>query len=183
MRRGTLALCALILLTANAFAQSAPATTQPPSVIRVRVVYTAAGTGGEGYQTSLTTVEPTFVVSELKDSPYPKKWPNRKQRRSLRKGEWKKLERAIDLKVLVAVPSQTCYGFIDVYDSCSTIEIDLADGKQMRIVFDDRKVPGPIGAVLKNIPNTPSLLWASTGTLSRSSGIHELSPSDIFRRP
>lgn len=109
--------------------------------------------GGEGYCTSLTTVEPSFIIWELKDSSDPKKLPDRKQQRALKKREWNELIAAIDLAALATVPSEKCYSYIDL--PCSDIEIDFADGKKLTIGYDWSNVPPPLAAVLKKIPSDP----------------------------
>lgn len=164
MYRTVSSLCMLSLLGANLSAQKVISSRQSWSVVRVRVEYVAPGMGGGAYKTSVTTVEPTFTVRELRNSPHPRKWPNRTQKRTLKKSEWQKLERAIDVHALASVHSQTCYAAIDVDNSCSTFEIDLADGQKIEIVFDESKIPAPIAAVLKNLPGEPVVYIVPPGS-------------------
>lgn len=106
--------------------------------------------GGFGYCTALTTVEPSFIVLELKDSGNKKKLSDRKTRRAITKQDWESLQRAIDAKSLIALPQRVCRANIDL--PCSWVEVDFSDRTKVGVNYDEMKPPAPVAALLGKIP-------------------------------
>ncbi len=116
----TLIIASLIMvgMITSAFAQNPAPPAAPasnPHVIRVQTGYSCGMCGGLGYRSILTTVEPTFLLSEEQYSSNPKELPNRKTKVRITKQDWKNLLRSIDASALralpkagVVVPVETC---------------------------------------------------------------------------
>ena len=85
--------------------------------------------GGAGYCTSLTTVEPSFIVTELKDAGDKKTFPDIRKKRLLKPGEWNNLQRALDTKSLMAAPEMQRHAEIDW--PCSWLQIEFRDGSKL----------------------------------------------------
>ena len=146
-------LSVLLLTVGIVFAQDAAPPTRPTGearVVRVRIVHTGGMCGGFGYCTTLTTVEPSFIVLELKDSGDKKKLPDRKTRRAITKQDWENLQRVIDAKSLIALPQMVCRAAIDL--PCSWVEVEFSDRTKVGVSYDDMKPPAPVAALLGKIP-------------------------------
>jgi len=141
------------LTIGSVFAQDA---TRPPTLaanarlVRVRVGSTGGMCGGFGYCDNLTTVEPSFVVSQLTDAPNKKKFPDVKAKRAITKREWGNLQRAIDTKALTALPQSVCHAAIDL--PCSWVEVESGDGAKITVFYDSMNPPAPVAALLRQIP-------------------------------
>jgi hypothetical protein len=91
----------------NGFAQTpvpSPGPAANAHVIRVQTGYSCGMCGGLFYHTTVTTVEPSFLVWEVKNSSNPKKLPNKKARVAITRQDWKNLLRSIDVSALRALP-------------------------------------------------------------------------------
>lgn len=119
-------------------------------VIRVRIAHTGGFCGG-GYCSSSTTVEPSFIISELTDSSDEKKWPDKKGRRSITKQEWENLRRAIDTKALASLPQRVCH--LDL--PCTWAVIEFSDGTKISVSYYETGPPAPIAALLRALPSDP----------------------------
>jgi hypothetical protein len=135
------------LTIGNVFAQDAV----PPTgragdtrVVRVRIGHTGGMCGDFGYCTHLTTVEPSFIVLELKDAGNKKKLPDRKTKSAITKQDWENLQRAIDRKSLTAVPQTVCRAAIDL--PCSWVEVEFSDRTKIGVSYDRRNPPAPVAA-------------------------------------
>jgi hypothetical protein len=148
------ALCIAALPTVSVFAQetNSPAVTNA-RVISVKIWHIGGLCGGSGYCDSSTMIKPSFIMSELTDSPNPKKFPNRRVKRSITKGEWGKLQRAIDSKSLKSLPAEHCDATIDV--PCSGVKIQFSDSSEVNVIYDGMYPPVRISELLKQIPNNP----------------------------
>jgi hypothetical protein len=130
-------------------------------VIRVHL-----GDGGgmyccPGYCTSLTTVDPSFIIRELSNSSCPKKFPSRKQKQRITRKDWERVERAIDSKSLAATPQVQCYAIIDL--PCSSAQVEFSDGTKIEISYDNMKPAPAVAALLRSIqaiPGRPFLMPA-----------------------
>ena len=144
-------LSVLLLTVGIVFAQDAAPPTRPTGgVVRVRIGHTEGLCGGSGYCTALTTVEPSFIVLELKDSGNKKKLPDRKTRRAITNQDWENLQRAIDAKSLIALPQMVCRADIDL--PCSWVEVEFSDRTKVEVSYDDAKPPAPVATLLGKIP-------------------------------
>ena len=143
----------LLLTVAIVFAQDAAPPTGPTGdarVVRVRIVHTGGMCGGFGYCTTLTTVEPSFIVLELKGSGDKKKLPDRKTRRAITKQDWENLQRAIDAKSLIALPQMVCRAAIDL--PCSSVVVEFSDRTKVGVSYNEMNPPAPVAGLLRNIP-------------------------------
>jgi hypothetical protein len=93
---------------------------------------------------TLTTVEPSFIVLELKDAAHKKKLPDRKTKSAITKQDWENLQRAIDRKSLTAVPQTVCRAAIDL--PCSWVEVEFSDRTKIGVSYDRRNPPAPVAA-------------------------------------
>jgi hypothetical protein len=62
-------------------------------VVRVRVVHTVGMCGGYGHCTAMTTISPSFIIRESKDSGDKQKFPDRRTKRAITKQDWESLLR------------------------------------------------------------------------------------------
>jgi hypothetical protein len=141
------------LTIGSVFAQdAAPPTSHAADarVVRVRIVHTGGLCGGFGYCTHLTTVEPSFIVLELKGAPNKQKLLDRKTKRAIRKQDWENLQRAIDRKSLTALPQTICRAAIDL--PCSWVEVEFSDRTKIGVSYDGMNPPAPVAALLGKIP-------------------------------
>jgi hypothetical protein len=119
--------------------------------VRVRIGYVCGLCGGLGYRTSFTTVEPTFIISELKDATDKKTRPDTKTKRAITRKEWEELQRSIDAKALKALPQPaTCRPCIDLPDFWVTVE--YSDGQRISVSYEPTNPPAPINALLRKVP-------------------------------
>lgn len=146
-------LSVLLLTVGIVFAQDAAPPTRPTRdarVVRVRIVHTGGRCGGFGYCATSTTVEPTFIVVELKNSGDKKNFPDRKTRRAITKQDWENLQRAVDAKSLIALPQTVCRAAIDL--PCSLAAVEFSDGTKVAVFYNEMKPPAPVAALLGKIP-------------------------------
>jgi len=148
------ALCIAALATGSVLAQQ----TSPPAVTSARVIlvkiwHTGGLCGGSGYCDSSTTIKPQLIISDLTDSPNPKKFPNRRAKRAITKREWDNLQRTIDSQSLKRLPEERCYAATDL--PCSGVKIQFSDSSEINVIYDGLHPPAPISELLKHIPNNP----------------------------
>ena len=168
----------LLLTVGIVFAQDVAPLTRPAGdtrVVRVRIAHTEGLCGGSGYCTALTTVEPSFIVFELKDSGNKRKLPDRKTKRVITKQDWENLQRAIDAKSLMALPQMVCRADIDL--PCSWVEVEFSDRTKIGVSYDPMNPPAPVAGLLRKIPTVelppsgliPSPLQSGSEKLTTSS--------------
>ncbi len=142
-------LFALLMMIGSISAQGAARASSPSSearVVRVQIGYICGWCGGMAYRTELITVERGFVRRELVDSTDEKKFPNRREKRSITRREWEVLLRSIDVKALRAVPQdRTCRPCIDMPDSWAAVE--YSDGNQISVHYWPGSEPAPVKAL------------------------------------
>lgn len=144
----------VVVTTGNVFAQEASPPTRPAvdaRVVRVRIENVGGMCGGFGYCSSSTTVDPTFMVSELKNSTDKKRLPDTKTKRPITKKEWEELRCSIDAKALKALPQpKTCRPCIDLPDTA--VSVEYSDGTRIGVSYDPTNPPPPVAALLRKIP-------------------------------
>jgi hypothetical protein len=119
-------------------------------VVRVRVVHTVGMCGGYGHCTAMTTVSPSFIIRESKDSGDKQKFPDRRTKRAITKQDWESLLRAIDKESLKAIPQPTgCPSCIDLPDTW--LEVNLSDGTHISVSFAPENPPVPVATLLREI--------------------------------
>lgn len=137
----------IMVMVGNVFPQG-PMTNAPHSsgearVVRVQSGYSCGWCAGFGYHTQLTTVEPSFMVWEGKETMDKKKLPNQRVRRAISKREWQALLRSIDTNALKAVPQEPgCRPCIDQPESWVVIE--YSDGSKISLNYPPMSEPGPV---------------------------------------
>jgi len=104
---------------------------------------------GGGYCASLTTIEPSIIIREEKNSSDPKRFPNKKTKYAITRREWQNIQRVVDAKSLAAVPQESCHAVIDL--PCSLVEVEFSDGTKIGISYNMTNAPPPIAALLKAI--------------------------------
>ena len=119
-------------------------------VIRVRVVHTGGLCGGDGYCTVITSIDPSLIIWESKDSGDKQKFPDRKTKRAITKKDWENLLRAIDKESLKAIPQPTdCGPCRDLPDS--SVEVDYSDGTRISVSYAPGSPPTPVATLLHQI--------------------------------
>ena len=153
--------CLFLVVAANIFAQ-APVPVRDVSgevrVVRVRMGDLCGWCTGPGYRAHLTTVEPSFILTQMSDAEDPKKQPKRTEKRALSKREWDSLVRSVDVKALRALPQDNrCRPCADEPDSW--IEIDFSDGSKLTVHYDwyPGKAPAPVKAL--KFPKLPIVFY------------------------
>lgn len=154
-RRLGISFLGTILSVGVTFAQGgAPAVLEvKANIIQVRIGHTSGMCGGPMYCSSLTRVEPTLVVSELRDSPNKREFPDIRARRAITKKEWQNLLQAVELTALATAPAGVCLAHIDL--PCSWVEVEFADATKINLFYDEMHPPAPIAALLRQIPTAP----------------------------
>ncbi len=104
---------------------------------------------GGGYCTSLTTIEPSIIIREEKDSSDPKRFPNKKTKYAITRKDWQNVQSMIDAKSFAAVPQEACHAVIDL--PCSSVDVEFSDGTKIRISYNVTNTPPPVAALLKAI--------------------------------
>ena len=156
-----LAGCLFLVVATNVFAQVAAPTHESSAevrVVRVQMGYICGWCGGAGYRSDLTTVERSFIVREMADAEDPKKFPRRKERRTISKREWETLVRSIDAKALRAVPQDgICRPCIDQPDSW--VEIAYSDGSKVSVHYDWYPGKAPASVKALKFPILPIVFY------------------------
>ena len=141
------------LTVGRVFAQDAARPVAPAldvRVVRVRVVHTVGMCGGYGHCNAITTISPSFISRESKDSGDKQKFPNRRTKRAITRQDWESLLRAIDKESLKAIPQTTgCRSCIDLPDTW--LEVNLSDGTHISVSFDPESPPPPVATLLREI--------------------------------
>ena len=114
-------------------------------VIRVQTGDSCGMCGGLFYHTTITTVEPSFLVWEGKYSSNPKKLPNKKTKVAITTQDWKNLLRSIDVIALRALPARGCGSCIDRPESWFAVE--YSDGSKIAVTYGPTDIPKPVAAI------------------------------------
>jgi hypothetical protein len=97
------------------------------------------------YHSTVTTVQPSFLVWEGNDSSNPKNLPNKKTKVAITKQDWKNLVRSIDVSALRAVPASGCRSCIDLPESWLVVE--YSDGSKIGVNYGPSEIPRPVAAI------------------------------------
>lgn len=133
----------------RAFAQPPAAPTSPAAnahVIRVQMGYSCGMCGGSTfYHSTVTTVEPSFLLWQGMYSSNPKRLPNKKTRVPITRQDWKNLLRSIDASALRALPQRGCLSCRDLPESWVVIE--YSDGSKISVNYGPSGIPKPVAAL------------------------------------
>jgi|SRR5271166_1542347 len=115
-------------------------------VVRVQMGYSCGWCAGIGYHTELTTVEPSFIVWEGKETMDKKKLPNKRVKNAISKRQWQTLVRSIDADALKAVPQEAgCRVCVDQAESWVVVE--YSDGRKISLNYAPMSQPAPVRAL------------------------------------
>jgi hypothetical protein len=132
--------------SALAQSPSAPASPAPNAhVVRVQMGYSCGMCGGLFYHSTVTTVEPSFLLWQGMYSSNPKKLPNRKTKVAITPRDWKNLLRSIDADALRALPQKGCRSCRDLPESWVVIE--YSDGNKIAVNYGPTAIPKPVAAI------------------------------------
>jgi len=97
------------------------------------------------YHSTVTTVEPSFLVWEGKYSSNPKELPDKKTKVAITRQDWKNLVRSIDVSALRALPQRSCRSCIDLPESW--VAIEYSDGSKIGVNYGPSDIPKPVAAI------------------------------------
>jgi hypothetical protein len=107
--------------------------------------YSCGMCGGLFYHSTVTTVEPSFLLWQGMYSSNPKKLANRKTKVAITPRDWKNLLRSIDADALRALPQQGCLSCRDLPESWVVIE--YSDGNKIAVNYGPTAIPKPVAAI------------------------------------
>jgi len=140
-----------VLVTVGNVLSQGPIANAPQSsgggrVVRVQQGYSCGWCAGFGYHTQITTIEPSFIVWEGKETMDKKNLPNRRVKRPISKREWQTLLRSIDADALKAVPQQSgCRSCVDQAESW--LMVQYSDGSKISVSYGPMSEPAPVKAL------------------------------------
>ena len=145
-------------LITSAFAQTPAPPASPAAnahVIRVQTGYSCGMCGGMFYHSTVTTVEPSFLIWQGMYSSNPKKLPNKKTKVAITRQDWKNLVRSIDASALRALPQRSCRSCVDLPESW--VAIEYSDGSKIGVNYGPTDIPKPVAAI--KLPAVSIPIW------------------------